>query len=122
MKKVRQRPSPCGLTAHDRVPPERKSKPLSPDHAALARAIEQLIAEDPQMSQNSVAADSGLNIRQVHTFTRGQGNPTYETLLRLCEGLHVSIGELMTLADALREADGCLSRARLLPLAQPENN
>jgi transcriptional regulator with XRE-family HTH domain len=87
------------------MPPRRKSKPLSPDHAALAQAIELLIAEDPQMSQKSVAAEGGLNIRQVNVLTRGQGNPTYETLLRLCEGLHVSPGELMARADALRESD-----------------
>ncbi|MFI5009303.1 MAG: helix-turn-helix domain-containing protein [Solirubrobacterales bacterium] len=83
--------------------PRRKSKPLSPDHAALARAIELLIAQDERMSQDSVALESELNIRQVNTFVRGQGNPTYTTLLRLCKGLHVRLGELMTLADELRE-------------------
>jgi transcriptional regulator with XRE-family HTH domain len=85
------------------VPPKRKSKPLSPDHAALAQAIDLLITEDARMSQDSVALESGLNIKQVNSFVRGQGNPTYTTLLRLCKGLHVSLGELMTLADALRE-------------------
>jgi transcriptional regulator with XRE-family HTH domain len=44
-----------------------------------------------------------LNIRQVSDFARGQGNPTYTTLLRLCDGLHVSLGELLTKADAFRE-------------------
>ncbi len=85
------------------MPPKRKSKPLSPDHAALAQAIELLIAEDKQMSQDSVAVESGLNIRQVNTFARGHGNPTYTTLLRLCKGLHVRPGELMTLTDELGE-------------------
>jgi transcriptional regulator with XRE-family HTH domain len=85
------------------VSPKRKSKPLSPDHAALAQAIELLIAEDERMSQDSVASESGLNIRQVNAFVRGQGNPTYTTLLRLCKGLHVKLGELMTRADDLRE-------------------
>jgi len=87
------------------MPPKRKSKPLSPDHAALAQAIELLIAEDPQLSRKSVAVDGGLNIRQVSTFTRGQGNPTYETLLRLCKGLHVRPSELMTLTDEIRLTD-----------------
>jgi transcriptional regulator with XRE-family HTH domain len=85
------------------VPPTRKSKPLSPDHAALGRAIELLIAQDEQASQESVAIESGLNIRQVNAFVRGRGNPTYTTLLRLCRGLHVRLGELMTLTDELRE-------------------
>lgn len=87
--------------AHKTMPPKRKSKPLSPDHAALAQAIELLISEDPQISQKSVAAESGLNIRQINSFTRGQGNPTYETLLRLCDGLHVRLSELITLTDEI---------------------
>jgi transcriptional regulator with XRE-family HTH domain len=85
------------------VAPKRKSKPLSPDHAALARAIELLIAQDEQMSQDSVAFEGELNIRQVNTFVRGRGNPTYTTLLRLSRGLHIRLGELMTLTDEIRE-------------------
>ena len=85
------------------MPAQIKSKPRSPDHAALGKAIKLLIAEDAKMSQGSVAAESGLNIRQVSDFARGQGNPTYTTLLRLCDGLHVSLGELLTKADAFRE-------------------
>jgi transcriptional regulator with XRE-family HTH domain len=85
------------------MPAQRKSKPRSPDHAALGEAIELLIAENPKMSQGSVAAKSGLDIRRVNDFARGQGNPTYTTLLRLCDGLGVSLGELLTKADALRK-------------------
>jgi transcriptional regulator with XRE-family HTH domain len=85
------------------MPAQRKSQPRSPAHAALGQAIELLIAEDAQMSQDSVAHESGLNLRQVNDYVRGQGNPTYMTLLRLCAGLHVSLGELMTRADDLRE-------------------
>jgi transcriptional regulator with XRE-family HTH domain len=85
------------------MPARRRSQPRSPDHADLAQAIELLIAADAQMSQDSVAFESGLNIRQVNDFVRGQGNPTYTTLLALCRGLHVSPGELMTLTDDLRE-------------------
>jgi transcriptional regulator with XRE-family HTH domain len=85
------------------MPPQRKSKPRSPDHAALAQAIELLIAEEAQMTQDSVADDSGLNIKQIGELVRGKGNPTYTTLLKLSKGLHVSLGELMTRADELRE-------------------
>lgn len=85
------------------MPPQRKSKPRSPDHAALAQAIELLIAEDAQMTQETVADESGLNIKQVGALVRGQGNPTYTTLLKLCRGLHVSPGQLMVRADELRE-------------------
>jgi Helix-turn-helix. len=66
------------------MPPQRKSKPRSADHAALAQAIELLIAEDTRMTQDTVAEDSGLNIKQIGELVRGQGNPTYTTLLKLC--------------------------------------
>ncbi len=85
------------------MPPQRKSKPRSPDHAALAQAIELLIAEDARMTQDTVAEDGGLNIKQIGALVRGQGNPTYTTLLKLCRGLHVRPGRLMALTDELRE-------------------
>lgn len=85
------------------MPPQRKSKPRSPDLAALGQAIEVLIAEDANMSQDSVADESGMNIKQIGNLVRGQGNPTYTTLLRLSKGLHVSPGRLMALTDELRE-------------------
>ena len=55
------------------------------------------------MSQDSVAHESGLSLRQVNDYVCGRGNPTFETLVRLCDGLHVSLGELMTRADDVRE-------------------
>ncbi len=85
------------------MPPQRKSKPRGPEYAALGQAIELLIAEDANMSQESVAEESGLNIKQVGAMVRGQSNPTFRNLRRLCNGLHVSPGELMTLADELYE-------------------
>ena len=85
------------------MPPKRQSEPLSDDHAALAQAIELLIAQDAGMTQETVAEDSGMNIRQINELVRGQGNPTYTTLLKLSRGLHVSPGRLMSLVDELRE-------------------
>jgi transcriptional regulator with XRE-family HTH domain len=55
------------------------------------------------MTQETVAGESGLNIKQINEFVRGKGNPTYMTLLKLCRGLHVRPGELMTRADELRD-------------------
>ncbi len=100
---TRRSTRPAGMRKAAGMPPQRKSTPRSPDHAALARAIELLIAEDAEMSQQTVAEESGLNIRQVNALIRGQANPTYESLLRLCVGLHVPLGELLTLADGLRD-------------------
>jgi len=87
------------------MPPRRKSSPRSPRHAALAEAIELLIAEHEAMTQESVADEAGLNLRQVNALVRGQGNPTYTTLLRLCRGLHVQPSRLMELVDELYERD-----------------
>jgi DNA-binding phage protein len=85
------------------MPPQRKSNPRSSDHAALAQAVELFIAEDAEMTQESVALDGGLSTKQVNALIRGQSNPTYTTLLRLCKGLDVRPGVLMTRVDELRE-------------------
>ena len=85
------------------MPPQRKSKPRGPAYAALGHAIEVLIAKDPDISRESVVAESGLNISQVNALISGQSNPTFRNLLRLCNGLHVEIDELMVLARELRE-------------------
>jgi transcriptional regulator with XRE-family HTH domain len=85
------------------MPRPRTAKPRSLRHAALGQAIELVIAENAGMTHETVAEDSGLDVKQVGTFIRAQGNPTYITLLRLCEGLHVSLGELMVRADELYE-------------------
>lgn len=62
-----------------------------------------MIAEDARMTLDTVAADSGLDEKQIGTFIRGQGNPTYSTLLKLCDGLHVSLATLMFRAEELHE-------------------
>jgi transcriptional regulator with XRE-family HTH domain len=84
------------------MPPPRKSKPRSPDHAALAAAAEQLMAQ-AGMTQEEVADRGGLNVKQINAIVRGQANPTYETILKVCRGLAVTSGSLMTLVDELRE-------------------
>ncbi|MEA2208027.1 MAG: helix-turn-helix protein [Solirubrobacteraceae bacterium] len=85
------------------MPRTRRSKPRSPDHAALAQAIEMLIAEDAHMTQETVADDGGLSLKQVNELVRGQANPTYATLMKLARGLHVTPGRLITLSDELRD-------------------
>jgi len=83
------------------VPRPRTAKPRSLRHAALGQAIELVIAEDPCMTLDTVVRDSGLDEKQVGTFIRGQGNPTFSTLLKLCDGLHVSPATLMFKAEDL---------------------
>jgi DNA-binding phage protein len=81
----------------------RTAKPRSLRHAALGQAVELLIAEDVDMTVDTVARDSGLDEKQIGTFIRGQGNPTYSTLLKLCDGLHVSLATLTRRAEELHE-------------------
>ncbi len=84
------------------MPPPRRSKPRSADHAALGQAIEIAIATNAKLTRDRVASDSGLDIRQLSTYIRGQGNPSYTTLLKLANGLDMPLGKLMTLTDSLR--------------------
>jgi transcriptional regulator with XRE-family HTH domain len=83
------------------MPRKRKSTPRSPDQAALGQAIELFIAENAQMTHETVAEDGGLTVKQVGELVRGQSNPTYMTVKKLCRGLHVRSGELMARADDL---------------------
>ena len=83
------------------MPRPRTIKPRSLRHAALGQAIELVIAEDADMTPDTVVAESGLSDEQLRKFMRGQGNPTFTTLVKLCEGLHVSVGTLMLRAEQL---------------------
>jgi hypothetical protein len=51
------------------------------------------------LRDNLVAADAGPNEKHIGTFIRGQGNPTYSTLLKLRDGLNVSLATLMLRAE-----------------------
>lgn len=81
----------------------RTAKPRSLRHATLGQAIELVMAEDAGMTLDTVAADSGLDEKQIGTFIRGQGNPTFATLVKLCRGLHVSPATLLLRAEQLHE-------------------
>jgi transcriptional regulator with XRE-family HTH domain len=83
------------------MPRKRESKPRSPDHAALGRAIEALMKKK-DVTQDEVADASGIDIRRVRDLVHGQANPTYLTLVKLSRGLKVRPGELMALADRYR--------------------
>lgn len=53
------------------------------------------------MTLDTVVADSDLDEKQIGTYIRGQGNPTYNTLLKLCKGLHVAPSDLLRRAEDL---------------------
>ncbi len=85
------------------MPRQRTAPPRTLRHATLGQAIELVMAEDARMTLDTVAAESGLDEKQIGTYIRGRGNPGYSTLIKLCEGLHVSPGALLVRADELYE-------------------
>jgi transcriptional regulator with XRE-family HTH domain len=84
------------------VPPARRSKPRSPEHAALGEAVWTLRME-AGMSQEELADAADTDLTQVGGVERGVRNPSYTTLLRLAAALETTVGELTTLADELRD-------------------
>jgi transcriptional regulator with XRE-family HTH domain len=83
------------------MPPQRRSKPRSPEHAALGEAVRRLRLE-AKLSQEQLAERAGTDLTQVGGIERGVRNPSYTTLLRLASALETSVGELTSLADRLR--------------------
>lgn len=83
------------------MPPERKTKPLSADHAALGQAVQTIMA-DKRLTLDDVST-GGLSIKQVGEITRGQSNPTYLNMLKLAAGLNTTLGQLMTRVDEARK-------------------
>jgi len=84
------------------MPPQRRSKPRSPEHAALGEAVRRLRLE-AGMSQEQLAERVGTDLTQIGGIERGVRNPSYTTLQRLAAALETSVGELTSLADRLRE-------------------
>lgn len=83
------------------MPPPRRSKPRSPEHAALGEAVRRLRTE-AEMSQEELAEAAGTDLTQVGGIERGIRNPSYTTLLRLATALETEVGDLTSLADRLR--------------------
>jgi transcriptional regulator with XRE-family HTH domain len=83
------------------MPPQRRSKPRSPEHAALGEAVRR-VRLDAKLSQEQLAERAATDLTQVGGIERGVRNPSYTTLLRLAVALETSVGELTTLADRLR--------------------
>lgn len=87
------------------MPPPRRSKPRSPEHAALGEAV-RVLRTEAGLSQEQLAERAETDLTQVGGVERGVRNPSYTTLLRLATALETSVGELTTLADRLRGRAG----------------
>ncbi|MGE5335803.1 MAG: helix-turn-helix domain-containing protein [Nitrososphaerota archaeon] len=85
------------------MPPARRVKPRSPEHAALGEAV-RTVRTESGMTQEDLADAAGTDLTQVGGIERGRRNPSYTTLLRLATALDTSVGQLATLADELRAA------------------
>jgi transcriptional regulator with XRE-family HTH domain len=83
------------------MPPQRRSKPRSLEHAALGEAVRRL-RRGAELSQEQLAERAATDLTQVGGIERGVRNPSYTTLLRLASALETSVGELTTRADRLR--------------------
>lgn len=83
------------------MPPQRRSKPRSPEHAALGEAVRRLRRE-AGLSQEQLAERAATDLTQIGGIERGVRNPSYTTMVRLAAALETSVGELATLADELR--------------------
>jgi transcriptional regulator with XRE-family HTH domain len=83
------------------VPPPRRSKPRSPEHAALGEAVRRLRL-GAGLSQEQLAERASTDLTQVGGVERGVRNPSYTTLVRLAAALETTVGELTSLADRLR--------------------
>ena len=67
-------------------------------HAALGRAVRELRV-DRELSQEQLAAISGLDRTYVGGIERGERNPAYANLRRLASALGVRSSELLARAE-----------------------
>ncbi len=83
------------------MPPRRKVKARTPELAALGEAIRQT-REEAHLTLEQLADRLDTEFKWIGKLERGQGNPSYTTLLRVANGLETQIGVLTTLADQIQ--------------------
>lgn len=71
----------------------------SPDAAALGRAV-RLIRDEQGISQVQLSEKTGLMQSWISHIEHGRRNPTWSNIVRLAEGLGVSVAELAARAEA----------------------
>jgi len=74
----------------------------SPDQRALGRAVQAIRAERG-ISQVQLASNSGFAQSWISNVEHGRRNPSWSNVVRLAEGLGVSVAELVVRAEALGE-------------------
>lgn len=86
------------------MPPARKSKPRTAELGALGEAIRRLRTE-AGLSQEQLADRVATDLTQIGGLERGTRNPSYTTLLRLADALRTRVGEIVALADYLKDQE-----------------
>jgi transcriptional regulator with XRE-family HTH domain len=72
------------------------------EYAAIGQAMK-LVMDEKGLSQADLARRTKIDYRAISKHLKGQGNPTYETLKELCDGLGISLGELLLRAEDLAQ-------------------
>jgi transcriptional regulator with XRE-family HTH domain len=75
------------------MPPRRRAKPRSADHAALGQAVEELRRE-AGLTQEGLAERVGTEFNRIGELERGAIDSRFSTLLRLARGLDVEMDEI----------------------------
>jgi ribosome-binding protein aMBF1 (putative translation factor) len=84
------------------VPPKRKSKPRNLELAALAKAIEEQMAEKG-MRQKDLSEASGIDVRRIGDYVRGRYGPNLANLRRLCRALDLTVDAFLDRAGELEK-------------------
>jgi transcriptional regulator with XRE-family HTH domain len=83
------------------MPPGRRIEPKSPDLRALGEAIEELRGE-ASLTHEQLAEKLEMSFQRISELERGISNPTFQTLLRLVDGLDVKLSDLAERVDRNR--------------------
>lgn len=74
------------------------------EYTAIGWMMKVVIAEKG-LSRTKVADRTGIDYKLVSNYLKGQGNPTYRTLKRLCDAIGISLGELLVRAEELAQQE-----------------
>jgi transcriptional regulator with XRE-family HTH domain len=80
------------------------------DHQALGQALKLVIAEK-QLNQRKLAEITEIDARRISAIVTGHANPTYRTLLRLCQGLDMRPSDLTIRAELLLDEAAAQDRS-----------
>jgi transcriptional regulator with XRE-family HTH domain len=78
-------------------------RPRSPAHAALGQSIRAL-RQERGLTQEELGLESGLDRSFVGGIERGDGNPSYESLLRIAGALEAPVSAIVAGGERIKVA------------------